>query len=383
MSFHNKTAVNWAGTEAESMLRIIRSEIERREMRAIPFRDYMELCLYHPTFGYYCRDTIKVGKEGDFYTSASIGTIMGEVAGRFFARLLSGPEAEGGAVAISEWGGGSGRMAGQILDAIAERSPDVYDRLRYVMVEISPFHRMLQQEELKRHPNVLHMTPDEWLNNVPACNRIVFSNELLDAFPVHRITKRNGIGYEVYVEWDDGAERLRERLVPLSEEHPAAAYMKREGIVLKEGQLAEINIQAVEWVRAVCQAMRQGTLVTVDYGDIAEELYAAHRMNGTLMCYRKHQAFDDPYRFPGEQDMTSHVDFSAIVRAGTEIGFSESSLRTQKQFLIDEGVMELLCEHDGRDPFSPAARRNRAIRQLLISDQMSELFKVLVQTKKR
>lgn len=122
-------------------------------------------------------------------------------------------------------------------------------------------------------------------------------------------------------------------------------------------------------------------LITIDYGDVREELYAPHRMNGTFLCYRKHQAYDLPLLYPGEQDMTSHVNFSTLIDAGRECGLNQFQLMTQKQFLVENGLLNRLQPHDAADPFSPAAKRNRAIRQLLISDQMSELFKVLIQKK--
>jgi SAM-dependent MidA family methyltransferase len=362
---------------------VILTEIRRNPNKAIPFRDYMDLCLYHESLGYYSRDSVKVGKEGDFYTSASIGTIMGEVLAACFIRTAqqqSGPE---GPFTIVEWGGGTGRLAGIILDTIAERCPELYERLDYIMFEISPYHRKRQLMELGRHPNVRHADVEQEFEGIPQQSVIVFSNELLDAFPVHRIERKEGVLYEWHVGWDEGNGNFTKKLLPLEQGGPAAAYIERQGIVIREGQIMEANPAAADWIRRVGARLRHGTLVTIDYGDTAEELFASHRMRGTFLCYRNHQAFDDPFAYPGEQDMTAHVDFTACIRAGEEAGFGEWSLRTQKQFLIDEGVLDMLASHDGRDPFSPQARRNRAVRQLLVSDQMSELFKVLVQTKKR
>ncbi|TMV46686.1 SAM-dependent methyltransferase [Paenibacillus mesophilus] len=362
---------------------VIVAAINRNPNKAIPFRDYMELCLYHETLGYYNRDSAKVGKEGDFYTSASIGSIMGEILGACFirmARRLSGPEET---FTIVEWGGGTGRLAGLILDTIAERDPELYKRLDYMMYEVSPYHRRLQLTELERHPNVRHADTNAGFEPIPERSVVVFSNELLDAFPVHRIERKDGLLHEWHVGWDDGTGQFTKKLFPLEQDGPAAVYIENQGIAIREGQIIEVNPAAADWIRRVGERLAHGTLVTIDYGDTAEELFASHRMKGTFLCYRNHQAYDDPFAYPGEQDMTAHVDFTACIRAGEEAGFTEWSLRTQQQFLIDEGVLDMLASHDGRDPFSPQAKRNRAVRQLLISDQMSELFKVLVQTKKR
>jgi SAM-dependent MidA family methyltransferase len=371
-----------AKQDCQPIIRFIRDRISAHPLKAIPFRDYMEICLYHETYGYYCRDEGKVGKEGDFYTSANIGNIMGTIVGRSMARAAEANGWSSGPLRIVEWGGGTGRMAGQILDAIAEASPSIYSRLEYVMAERSPFHRKLQQEELKRHANVRHILPEEWGRERIGEPVIVFSNELLDAFPVHRLMRKDGILHEIYVGWNEETESFEEKRVPLRG-GPVSDWIETQGIRLLEGQIIEANLEAGDWIKSIGEAIQEGMLMTVDYGDVADELYAPHRMAGTLMCYRKHQAASDPYAYPGEQDMTAHVDFTACIRAGCEAGFDEWSLRTQKQFLIEEGVLELLVAHDGSDPFSASARRNRAIRQLLLSDQMSELFKVLVQTKKR
>jgi len=365
-----------------SLTDLLRMEIDRNPLQAIPFRDYMELCLYHDPLGYYSRDTVKVGKDGDFYTSASIGTIMGEVLGAYFIRLAR-EFADGQPVAIVEWGGGTGRLTALVLDTIAELCPELYERLEYRLVEISPYHREMQLQALARHPNVSHVDDKEWMGGNREGAVLVFSNELLDAFPVHLIERSNGKLLEWHVGWSDKESRFFARRLPLDPNGQAAAYLAREHISVSEGQRLEVNPQAVEWIKRIGSEMEQGILITIDYGDIAEELYAAHRMQGTFLCYRNHLAYDDPFAYPGEQDMTSHVNFTACIRAGEEAGFTEWTLRTQKQFLIDEGVLELLASHDGRDPFGPEARRNRAVRQLLVSDQMSELFKVLVQMKKR
>ncbi|MDF2658875.1 MAG: SAM-dependent methyltransferase [Paenibacillus sp.] len=364
------------------LIPIIRSRIGDSPRSALSFRDYMELCLYHDPLGYYSRDTVKVGKDGDFYTSSSIGTIMGEVLGMFIIKQAQRYDADT-PLTIVEWGGGTGRLAGHILDTVAKRSKSLYDRLTYAMVESSPFHRRLQTEQLSPHPAVQHVTPGqsyEMLENGPA---IVLSNELLDAFPVHRIERKDGSLYEWFVGWSEESGKFVTRLFPLAAGSRAASYIERESVPVRERQIVDVNPEAADWVKRILSGLREGMLVTIDYGDVAEELYSAHRMQGTFLCYRKHQAFDDPYAYPGEQDMTSHVDFTACIRAGTEAGAGEWSLRTQKQFLIDEGVLELLVAHNGQDPFGPEARRNRAVRQLLVSDSMSELFKVLVQTKKR
>ena len=362
-----------------NLIHKIRERIDSRPGRVISFRDYMESCLYDESYGYYCRDVAKIGKSGDYYTSSSVGTVMGEMLAKAFIRYAD--EFGWNRWRIVEWGGGTGRLAAQVLDAVRRRSPEKYEQLEYWLIERSPYHRQAQQETLKSHACVRHVDEAEWFASDANDAVVVFSNELIDAFPVHRICLRNGKLCEIGVTWDDSGGVFADKLVPLTDE-AVLRYVADENITLKEGQKAEVNLEAVEWMRRVGRFVREGCVVTIDYGDSAEELYAPHRMEGTLMCYRNHIAHDNPYVHVGEQDMTAHVNFSALVRVGRQTSL-DGSWTTQREFLTAEGVFELLSEHDGADPFGPAARMNRAVRQLLVSDRMSELFKVLVQTKKR
>ncbi|GIP39657.1 SAM-dependent methyltransferase [Paenibacillus sp. J31TS4] len=359
----------------------IRARIEESGERAVPFVKFMEWCLYHPDSGYYMRKNPKVGKDGDFYTSSAIGDVMGRMTARELARLAD--RFGWGDWDLLEWGGGTGRFAAQVLDALEEERPDLYRGVRFRSVDNSPFHRQLQKETLERHAaRVIPADETGWARLARPDRTIILSNELLDAFPVHRVTARGGELMELWVAWDEDAGGFR------WEERPCfspklLSYMRRHGIRLRDRQTAELNLQAEAWLRERAQWLEAGAIVTIDYGDTSEELYAGHRMNGTLLAYRRHQATDRPLDWPGDQDITAHVDFSVCMEAGREGGMTDQSLRTQKQFLIDNGILELLADHAGTDPFSPEARRNRAVRQLLVSDQMSELFKVLVQTKTR
>jgi SAM-dependent MidA family methyltransferase len=339
----------------------------------------MELCLYHPEYGYYMTDKEKIGRSGDFYTSAAIGGLFGEVLARYIDRqaaLLASEQT----VTLAEWGGGSGQLAQQLLDEL-KRSGRTYGRISFISVEASPHHRSLQAERLALHAErVQWMTEQEWLEKGLWNNVIIISNELIDAFPVHRVEMAQGKPHEVFVAWDDSGKNFCERLLPL-EEGPLLDYIGSIETELLEGQQLEVNMEAGGWIRRMAGSIQSGLLITIDYGDKEEELYAHHRMNGTLMCYRKHIAEDNPYAMPGLQDITSHVNFSRLIREGNAAGMQLNQFLTQKQFLVENGLLQKLQDTASPDPFSPAARRNRAIRQLLLSDQMSELFKVLIQKK--
>ncbi|WP_274363293.1 class I SAM-dependent methyltransferase [Paenibacillus thermotolerans] len=348
---------------------------------AISFAEYMEMCLYDTDFGYYTNDDRKVGKEGDFYTSAYIGGAMGWTLAAFAAEQFGRLNVKGksGNLVLAEWGGGDGRLAKSVLDTLAAEYPDIYERVRFVSIESSPFHRSLQQEQLAGHASrieaVLH-PGDERLNRLLSVgNTVLYANELLDALPVHRLRKVKGELKEIYVVWEEERETFGERLLPVQER--VTRMLERLNIRLKEGQTAELNLNAAEWVASLGGLISSGAAALIDYGDVTEELYGSHRMNGTFMCYRRHAAHDNPYVWVGEQDLTAHVDFGMCRMAAEDAGFSDIRLRSQKQFLVDYGILNRLLPHDGADPFSPEAKNNRAIRQLLLSDGMSELFKVL------
>jgi SAM-dependent MidA family methyltransferase len=359
------------------LIQAIRDQIAWSPRQAISFRAYMELCLYHESYGYYISGKHKIGKDGDFYTSSFIGEIMGEMIGKWIARQcesMSGDEE----LIIAEWGAGTGRMAVQLLSYIQNHHPDLYLRTKYMIVEASPYHRQWIQQALAEHLEQVQLcTEKECLFELSHKRRsFVLANELLDAFPVHRVVRQQGEVYEIYISWDEEAKRFTETLEPAADE--LTGYLGEQTVELVEGQVAEINLDALSWIRNIGSAMKDGTVILIDYGHLADELYARHRMRGTLMCYRKHQAHDDPYVYVGEQDITAHVDFSACQRAAEEAGFLRQVYSTQTEFLVEAGIMEELQAHDGRDPFSAASKRNRSIRQLLISDQMGDTFKVLL-----
>ncbi len=365
----------------EPLVRYIISKIQSSPHQAVSFRDFMDCCLYHDPYGYYMNSRMKVGKEGDFYTSSAIGNIMGEILAKHMVDLFEQDRKLMQLFSIVEWGGGTGRLAGQILDELKIKFPAHYAMLDYTVIEQSPFHKDIQQELMINHESrVSFKTPEEWFESDNRRGSMILSNELLDAFPVHRLQFVNDSLYEIYVVWDEQHQTFRERLFPM-ENDEIHQYILAGELVLREGQIYEINLAAPEWIRRIGHWMESGHVLTIDYGDVSREIYAEHRMNGTLMCYRKHQAEDNPYKYIGEQDITAHIDFSALIAAGEQAGFTGYTLQTQKDFLVNGGILDKLQDHLSGDPFHPIARKNRAIRQILVSDQMSELFKVLVQTK--
>ena len=351
---------------------------------AISFAKYMELCLYHPVWGYYQTPRLKLGKEGDFYTSAHIGSVMGHAIANKLASAAKPYIDCDESVIVLEWGGGEGRLASAVLNACREHFPQFYSRLKFVSVENSEYHRTIQQQRLNQHEakieGLISSSEDRLWKLFQSHPIFLFANELLDAFPVYRLRRTQNQWMEIAVCWNEHKNEFQELLISPHDPAVQQAIKQLNGDYL-ENQIIEINIQSLDWIRCIGKEMKRGFVCISDYGDSSQQLHASHRMNGTFLCYRNHIAIDDPYHQLGEQDMTAHVNFEWCKEAAEQSGFQQIELMTQKQFLLDQGIMQWLQEHDGKDPFSATARNNRSIRQLLLSDGMSELFKIMTMHK--
>ncbi|KQX64745.1 class I SAM-dependent methyltransferase [Paenibacillus sp. Root444D2] len=364
-----------------SVVTALKEAIQSAELQAITFRDYMDICLYSEPYGYYRNERPKIGKQGDFYTSSSIGSVMGEIVASFICKQLNSESPHIEPVHIVEWGGGNGRMALHIMGEIKRTDPAVYARLTYTIIESSTYHRQQQRTALEEHAQVIQFSSEtEWLAQTPKDQVYVLANELLDAFPIHRIRYKDMLFQESYVKWQEEEQIFQEIWLTISSRH-ILDFLERTKVQWLDGQIGEINLEAESWVSRVAERIQSGSCIIIDYGDTAEELFAPHRYNGTLMCYRKHQAQDNPFIHQGEQDMTSHVNFSSCQLVAKQSGFTYCKLQTQREFLVEQGILQRLQDHFDPNPFSEVSKRNRSIRQLLLSDQMSELFKVFIASK--
>lgn len=350
-----------------------------RTVSCISFKEYMAACLYDDRYGYYRSGPVRIGKNGDFYTSSGIGKIMAEALARY---ALAYANAEESQIQLVEWGAGTGRLSAQI--AAAGRTLDINwdNKFRNVLVEDHPMHRIEAHRSFgelaggESGEPILLSSNQAWDSGILKQTSLVLLNELLDAFPVHRVAMAEGELAELGVAWN-GEQGFHEVYMPITDPR-IACWLERDGIRLKEGQRTEVHAAAYDFLERLRDEMPAGRLVLIDYGHEAEEYAAEHRRLGTLLCYWRHQASDNPYVRIGEQDITSHVPFTFVRRAAEDAGWKLAGYTTQKRFLLDNGVLGLLQSHDGSDPFGEAARMNRAVRQLLLSDEMSETFKVMV-----
>ncbi|GAB7387679.1 SAM-dependent methyltransferase [Bacillaceae bacterium] len=358
-------------------------EIRKAPGGRISFRRFMELALYHPQAGYYSREGEKIGKRGDYYTNINVGSVFAETLSDVFAEMAGRFAGEEEPVFFVEFGGGSGRLAQQVLAAMERKHREAYGRVHWIMIERSPHHRRQQQENLRDFAQKV-----SWVEDIRAGREtfgeirgVAFSNEFVDALPVHVIVKGKKGWLEAFVSWSEAEHRFAEVLLPCENEE-ILAYLREERLRLPEGYRFEVNLDAKHWLEELSRWLKQGFLLTIDYGYLKEEWFVPQHREGTLLCYRKHRVDSDPYGDVGKKDITSHVPFFSLMRWGKENGWHVLAYETQSRFLLRSGILRKLQEHRETDPFrSPAAKRNRAIKQLILPGGMGDAFKVLVQAK--
>jgi len=366
------------GNRGENLRRFILSQIEKGG--PLPFSRFMEWCLYHPEYGYYQSKGETIGKQGDYYTSPSVSALFGHlIAKQLFqmAEILGEENFD-----VVEMGGGRGFLGEDILDWVQETSPDFYQHLRYHLIETSSLFLREQRERLcekEREGKVFWIDPKKFGEGKVQIQGCFLSNELIDAFPIHRVILDQGHLKEIYVTQRNG--QFEEQWGELSDPG-IASYLHSMGIALQEGQKAEVNLPALEWMEKVARCLQRGFALTIDYGYPAEELYASHRREGTLLCYFHHEASDNPYERLGEQDITSHVNFTSLIRKGEEVGLHFTGLVPQYRFLIGLGILEQM-ETLGRATSELEGLKLRLSLKHLIEPEMGmgEVFKVLVQHK--
>jgi len=343
----------------------------------ITFAKYMDACLYDLRHGYYTRAG-QVPRR-DYFTSVDASPIFGRLLARQFQEMWVELE-KPAELLLVELGAGQGNLAAQILDFTANSFPEFYSALQYVAVERSAARRAAAAAagSLARHMAALHFA---MVSDMPAeipCG-CIFSNEFFDALPVHRIAREGNDLREIYVGL--GANGLCEQFGALSTP-TLAEYFTEQGIALQEGQQAEINLEACEWIREISTRLGRGFALTIDYGHPAEELYDHRHMRGTLLAYEKHRASENFFRAPGEQDLTAHVNFSALASHGIQAGLQRTGFTSQSNFLLS---LERHSDFaDLQSPTMTETQQSRArllFKTLIYPEGMGETFQVLIQHK--
>lgn len=342
----------------------------------LPFSEFMEFCLYHPEHGYYMTDRQRIGRDGDFFTSSSVHALFGQLIAKQAHQMweILGRPAD---FVIAEQGAGTGHLSFDILNAIEAGFSDFYGSMQYCLIEISAENRCRQTQLLRKHQSRISWCKRNELDGMVGC---YLSNELVDAFPVHLVEIHNGELQEVFVTVLNGT--FQEVLQNPSTDE-LSNYLSWSGVDLLEGTRAEINLAAPLWLRDVATLLQRGFILTIDYGYQARELYAPWRTRGTLMCYYQHTSGENPYIRIGEQDITAHIDFSALIRTGEELGLRQLFYGDQCKFLLGLGFVDALLEAQSqeKDPHRAQALRLTLKNLILPDGGMGEIFKVLVQGK--
>ena len=342
---------------------------------AIPFSRFMELALYAPGLGYYSAGAHKFGIGGDFVTAPELGPLFAATVADALAPVLQqlGPDS-----VLLELGGGSGAFAEVALKRLL-----ALDALpsRYALLEPSADLRERQRERLQQRLPPLLFELVEWLDGPIAheWNGVLFANEVIDALPTPRFTLRDGEVLEEHVALD-GEGRFVRRDRPADALLSAAVRHVERGLdaPFVDGYRSELLAQLPYWMQAVAGGLRSGAMLFVDYGHARGEYYQPQRREGTLRAFRSHHVGDDPYAYPGLQDLTASVDFTALAEAGTGAGFDFAGYCSQANFLVGNGLMQRLAEAEDRAKDETAKLRLRQeAKQLTLPEAMGERFQAM------
>jgi SAM-dependent MidA family methyltransferase len=347
----------------------------RREIRgsgAIPFARFMEIALYHPRHGYYSAGAERLGPRGDFFTASDAGRSFGSCLAeqiREFDRVC-GPFDP---LHLIEFGAGRGLLARDILDALAEKGGAARPPARYVMVDRSG---AMREEAAKRVPEARVVGPDNLPGGLEGC---VLAVELFDALPVHRVRRRSGCLREVAVDLASDGGLLE------CEIDPSAAIVdlaERYGAAPDDGMEAEVSPAALTQLDLMADTLDRGVLIVVDYGHAAADLYNARRARGTLLAYHGHATNERFLARVGRQDLTAHVNFSALEDRARERGLRVLGMTTQDRFLIANGILAEFDQPDPADAYDPRqVKRRLQAMQLIHPEGMGRSFKVLLLSK--
>lgn len=334
-----------------------------RQQGPISFRDYMHMCLYYPGKGYYSSGTHPVGWQGDFYTSCTLTPAFGMAIARQLEELwkLLGCKQ----FTLVECGGGTGKLCRGIMQYL-QHNTEFYNKLRYCIIE----HVITGSTEDSAFGQSVERFGS--LAGIPYKIDCIISNELLDNFAVHRVVMQQKL-MEVYVDYENGfKEVLKPAGVELKE------YFSALNIQLPRGYCAEVNLQARDWLNGISTALEQGYVLTLDYGYPGSDLYKASRRTGTLVCYHQHLVSHNFYHHIGRQDITAHVNFSALENWGNEQGLFVRGFTDQASFLKRLGFEQLLADHSlcGFLPYTKQA----LLKYILLQD-LGRKIMVLLQGK--
>jgi len=362
-----------AQQHSEKLIALIKSEIDKKG-GVISFQRYMELALYAPGLGYYAAGSIKLGEEGDFITAPEISPLFSQALANAILPIIDSQQI------ILEVGAGRGRMAADILVYLKQQNKLPKE---YWILELSADLRQRQKNIIEKSiPEFIDKV--KWLDTLPEqFSGVVLANELLDAMPVQLFQKTEKGINEVNVIWLDDKfvfqfkSNTDDRLMARVTDIEAALEIE-----LAAGYVSEINFAAEDWLKSIAERLQQGVIVLIDYGFPRHEYYHAQRKQGTLMCHYRHRTHPDAFVYPGLQDVTAHVDFTAMADAALEANLKVIGYTNQVSFLMGAGLLELAVLNDESDVKKQMETASQ-IKKLTLPHEMGELFKVIGFSKNR
>jgi SAM-dependent MidA family methyltransferase len=371
-------------SNSQLLINIIRDRIANSPKQQIAFNEYMDLVLYHPQYGYYSSGNVAIGAEGDFFTSSSLGSDFGELLAEQFIdiwHILGCPTPFN----LVEIGAGTGLLASDILSYLQNNAPDLLTVLEYIIVE--------QAEGLiERQQDILNSWSEQnikisWKTwqEIPEESLVgcLFSNELIDAFPVHQIILVEGKLKEVYIGYfqDKFIEIVDDISTPKLVDYFKLIDINLTSNAYADGYRTEVNLLALDWLKTIATKLKRGYLLTIDYGYNAQRYYNPQRDRGTLQCYYQHRRHNNPYINIGAQDITTHVDFTALERQGNLCGLQKVEFTKQGLFLMALGLGDRLNDlSSGKFNFQQILQRRDALHQLIDPAGLGG-FGVLIQSK--
>ncbi len=368
---------------SKALIEIINNCISKSPQKRINFAEYMDIALYNPQYGYYSTKAVNIGKQGDFFTSVHLGSDFGELLAEQLLQIweiLQKPKT----FSIVEMGAGQGYLAVDILKYIQQKHSGFYAALKYIIVEKSPVLKQEQQKHLQDF-SVTWCDLEEIPNNsITGC---FFSNELVDALPVNQFIIKEGKIQEVYITNNELTSKDNSGFIEISAEPSTpqlAEYFQLIEIDLNqypENYRSEINLTAFKWLSVVADKLQHGYVLTIDYGYPATRYYNPRRNEGTLQCYYQHHRHNNPYINIGQQDITTHVNFTALERWGETCGLDKIGFTQQGLFLMALGLGDRIAGISYQNlPLPQLLKRRDALQQLIDPLGLGN-FGVLVQSK--
>jgi SAM-dependent MidA family methyltransferase len=347
---------------AESIIKKIRSD------GPMSFRDFMEMALYSPGEGYYTSAKENFGSRGDYYTSPYLGPVLADMIAKQIEEMWLLLDKK--AFTIVEYGAGTGLLCSQVMSRLKSNS-ELYKELNYCIVEKNTCTN--PGKELTKNLGAHWYSSSTGIPEITGC---ILSNELIDNFPVHQVQMEDQLE-EVFVDYKQNG--FEEVFLPAS---PAlGSYFDEFDIKLPRNYRAEINLDSYGWISEVSTKLKKGFVLTIDYGYDCGELYKPSRNKGTLTCYHHHRTNDNPYTNIGEQDITAHVNFTALQQWGIKNGLKNCGYTDQSRFMIGLGIGAHLRKLETEPPYKNLddAQRSALLHTLMID--MGKKFKVLIQQK--